>query len=269
MNIFQYPELEKITETARLAARAGGEVLKRGFNQEKNITLKGFADPVTQFDKESESVIVDLIQSVFPAHSILTEEELSQDKNSTVKWIIDPLDGTVNFTHRIPYICVSIGVEIEGQLAVGIIYNPILDEFYEAVKGKGATLNGERIKVSRVSDIGQSLLATGFPYHREGRLEHLLIPFKKVVMDFQGFRRLGSAAMDLAYVACGKCEGFYEEGLQPWDTAAGTVIVEEAGGKVTDYFGKPFSAYQKTIIASNQLIHSTMVAMCDRVIAPK
>lgn len=261
-------DLDAVLDTARRAAFAGGAVLKRGFDQEKQITLKGFADPVTQFDKESESEIVQTIQRDFPEHSILTEEELSRDNSSPTCWIIDPLDGTVNFTHRIPYICVSIAVEHQGELVLGIIYNPILDEFYEAVQGRGAILNGHPIRVSEVSDIGQSLLATGFPYHRQGRLEYLLQPLRRVIMDFQGFRRLGSAAMDLAYVACGKCEGFYEEGLQPWDTAAGTVLVREAGGLVSAYGGETFSPYQKTILASNPSIHPVLAEITQGVTGP-
>ncbi len=262
-------DLDKILNVAREAALAGGAVLQRGFNLHKEVQFKGFADPVTQFDKESEQVIVDIIQKYFPAHSILTEEELSSDQGGDYKWIIDPLDGTVNFTHRIPYICVSIGVEFKGEIVAGVIYNPILDEYYHAAQGQGAWLNGESIHVSQQGDIGKSLLATGFPYHRDGRLEHLLTPFKKVVIEYQGFRRLGSAAMDMAYVACGKCEGFYEEGLQPWDTAAGVILIQEAGGVVTDYFGKKFSAYQKTIIASNGMIQDSLIDICHSVVAPQ
>jgi len=261
--------LQKALEIAVSAARRGGTIIAEGFNQKKEITLKGFADPVTQFDKASEKAIIEELSHHFPDHSFLTEEELSVDRQSAFKWIIDPIDGTVNFTHRVPYVCVSIGLEVERKLTLGVIYNPILDELYTAVRGGGAFCNGQPIHVSETDDIGVSLLVTGFPYKRKGRLEELLKPLKKVIMDYQGFRRLGSAAMDLAYVASGRADAFYEEGLKPWDCAAGIVLVEEAGGKITDFYNHPHTSYQNTIIATNPRLHGEILKMTRDVKAPE
>ena len=261
--------LQNALEIAVSAARRGGTIIADGFNKKKEITLKGFADPVTQFDKASEKAIIEELSHHFPNHSFLTEEELSVERDSAYKWIIDPIDGTVNFTHRVPFVCVSIGLEIDGKLTLGVIYNPILDELYTAIQGKGAFCNGLPIHVSEIDDIGSALLVTGFPYHREGRLPELLKPLKKVIMDYQGFRRLGSAAMDLAFVASGRADAFYEEGLKPWDSAAGIVLVREAGGIVTDFYNNPHTSYQNTIIASNPQLYKNIQDLTRKVKAPK
>ncbi len=251
------------------AAMIGGRVIRDGFHKPKEITLKGFADPVTQFDKESERRIVERILKTYPGHSILTEEALSRTEDSDVRWVIDPLDGTVNFTHRMPYVCVSIGVEAGGELVAGVIYNPILEELYTASKSEGAFLNRQRIAVSKVSEAGRSMVVTGFPYRREGRVGEILKPLRTVVKDYEGFRRLGSAAMDLAYVAAGICEIFYEENLNAWDTAAGAILVNEAGGRVTDYAGKPFALNSKTILATNGILHDEFVGILSDVVPPE
>lgn len=263
-------DYQSLLECALSAVKAGGEILRDGFKRKKVISLKGFADPVTQFDKASEEAIVNVIQNRFPDHSILTEEELSTESQSgQVKWIVDPLDGTVNFTHSIPLICVSIGVEVEGEIVVGVIYNPIIGELFHAVRGKGAYLNGEKIHVTDTSDPAHIMVVTGFPYEREGRVDEVLKPMKMIIKDYEGFRRLGSAAIDMAYVACGRCDVFYEENLKPWDTAAGTIIVREAGGTVTDYYGEDYSVYGKTILASNGKIHRPFIRLLKDVNPPE
>jgi myo-inositol-1(or 4)-monophosphatase len=256
----------KLLKTAVKAARAGGAILKKGFLAGKSVSYKGFADPVTEYDKGSETAIVSIIQKVFPGHAILAEEDHSIETGSGYRWVIDPLDGTVNFIHSIPFIAVSIGIEHNGQLVAAVIYNPIIDELFTAVRGGGAFLNGQSISVSMEHEIGKSFIVTGFPYGRKNRVEELIKPFPDLISDYQGFRRLGSAAMDLAYVAAGRFDAFYEEGLNPWDTAAGTLLVEEAGGIVTDYRGGSYSIHDTNILASNIKIHETMMQLLHNVI---
>lgn len=250
-------------------ALEAGKIIKKGFYSQKSIDLKGFANPVTEFDRQSEAAVVGRIERRFPSHSILTEEELSSDRRSEIRWIIDPLDGTVNFTHQIPFVCVSIGVEVQGEITAGVIYNPILNELYTAEKNSGAFLNGKPIHVSDQTDPGVSLLVTGFPYEREGRHDHLIRPIRGINERFQGFRRLGAAAIDLAYVAKGSFEGFYEENLKPWDTAAGKLLVEEAGGTLTNYRGECYRIDQKTIVATNGHLHAPLLELLKDVPSPK
>ncbi len=261
-------QFENYLKTAIEAAQQGAEWIRRGFDLPKQIELKGYADPVTEFDRGSETAIVSHLLQTYPNHSILAEEGHSQDQGSDFRWIIDPLDGTVNFTHRIPFVTVSIGLEYQGRMVAGVIYNPILEELYTAVEGQGAYINNTKISVSPLSNIGRSLIATGFPYQRDGRVSELLKPMATIIRDYEGFRRFGSATMDLAYLACGKCEIFYEEGLKPWDTAAGVVLVQEAGGIVTDYYGNPYSVNDPTILASNKQSHTPMLELLQSVVFP-
>lgn len=250
-----------------------GKVLKEGFYKilEKGIEyeLKGYADPVTEYDKKSENILIEGIMKRYPNSSILTEESGEYSSEGNIRWIIDPLDGTVNFIHSIPFIALSVGLEVDGEIVGGIIYNPILEEFYYASVGEGSFLNNRRIFVSKTNSPQHSLVVTGFPYHREGRVEELLKPLRTIIRDYQGFRRLGSACMDLVYVARGSFEVFYEENLKPWDTSAGKVIVEEAGGKVTDYYGNKYTIQSKTIIASNGVIHEEIMNLLKNVNEPK
>jgi len=250
------------------ASKKGAEWIKKGFDSPKTIELKGYADPVTEFDRGSEDAIVKHLTNVFPEHSIIAEEGHNQDQKSDFRWIIDPLDGTVNFTHRIPFVAVSIGLEYKGRMVAGVIYNPILNELYAAAEGQGAYCNNTRLSVSKISDIGKSLIATGFPYKRDGRVSELLKPMPTIIKDYEGFRRFGSAAMDIAYLASGRCEIFYEEGLKPWDTAAGVILVKEAGGKVTDYYNNPYSVEHPTILATNGILHSTMQKLLEPIVSP-
>lgn len=263
---------EMIFKAIEISKKAGN-ILREGFYKilEKGVEykLKGYADPVTEYDKKSEELIINELLKLYPESSFLAEEIGEIHSESSIRWIIDPLDGTVNFIHSIPFIAVSIALEIEGQIVGGVIYNPVLDELYYGILGEGAFFNGKRIFVSNISNPQYSLVVTGFPYHREGRIEELIKPLRKILYEYQGFRRLGSASIDLAYVARGSFEVFYEENLKPWDTSAGKIIVEEAGGKVTDYFGSEFNLYSKTIVASNGVIHNLILDILKEVIPPK
>lgn len=268
-------ESKKYLELAIAAAHKAGAVIRKGFAQagsdSQKVSFKGFANPVTKFDHESEEIIAGMIRKKYPGHSILAEEGATSDGSEPVKWIIDPLDGTVNFTHGVPFVCVSIGVEVEGRIVAGVIYNPVLEELYTAISGGGAFLNGKKIRVSAQDDPAKSLVVTGFPYEREGRIGSLTDTLGRVNGKFTGFRRLGSAAMDMAYLACGRFEVFYEENLKPWDTAAGKVLLEEAGAIVTDYSGKPYSVYGKTILATNgqKTIRDEMLEILKHVQPPQ
>ncbi|GHT38664.1 inositol monophosphatase [Endomicrobiia bacterium] len=240
------------TNTALAAAKAGSEVLAKYYNNVLDIEYKGKIDPVTQADKNSQKAIIKMIKDVFPKHGVLAEEDGVNEVNKDYCWIIDPLDGTVNFIHGLPMFCVSIGLKCKDEIISGVIYSPIMQEVFVAEKNKGAWLNGKKIKVSTIEDPIRSLAVTGFPYYIKEKSDRVMKNFQNVVFKFQGIRRLGSAALDMAYVACGRFEFFWEEGLKPWDIAAGTLIVKEAGGKVSDYSGgAEDSVFKDTMLASN------------------
>ena len=242
------------------ATQAGGQVLQHYFNGAFQISSKStINDLVTEADKQAETAIFKVIRDTFPQHFILSEEsgELSTDSN--VKWIIDPLDGTVNFAHGIPICCVSIGVEQDGEMVLGAVYNPFLNEFFFAEKGKGATLNDKPIHVSQKTDLGSACMATGFPYQWEESTNDPIRIFEHFVKRGQPVRRLGSAAIDLCWVAAGRFDGYYELSLNAWDAAAGFLIVEEAGGKVTDFKGNRYSPYQRSLVATNGTIHQPLL----------
>lgn len=264
---------EKYLKVAIEAALKAGKVIEKGFYSIKDVKYKSFANPVTEFDVASEKVIVETILKHFHNHSFLAEEKYTSQEKSDFVWIIDPIDGTVNFTHQIPFVAVSIALEIEKEVALGLIYNPILKEMFTVIKGEGAYLSSnkfrkKRLTVSTEKDPAKSLIVTGFPYEREGRLKYLTEPIDTINRNFTGFRRLGSAAIDLAYVAKGSFEAFYEENLKPWDTAAGVLLVKEAGGKVTDYYGDEYNIYKKTIVASNVNIHEKVIEFTSKIPAP-
>jgi myo-inositol-1(or 4)-monophosphatase len=242
------------------ATEAGAKVMQEFFQGKFTISNKeGVNNLVTEADHASEKVIFETIKKEFPSHYILSEEAGELITDSTYKWIIDPIDGTINFAHGIPICCVSIGLEQDGEMIMGAVYNPFIHEFYFAQKGYGASLNDKKIEVSQESTIDRSCLVTGFPYtylsHRNGPLE----VFSRLIRRGIAVRRLGSAAMDLCWVAAGRFDGFYEHKLQAWDSAAGFLIVEEAGGRVTDYSGKRYSPYQPHILATNGKIHDAML----------
>lgn len=243
-------------------ARDAGRVLAERFGRKIEISNKSELDLVTESDLASERLIIDRIRTYHPRHSMLAEESglnevRDHGKQSDWRWIIDPLDGTTNYAHGYPCFCVSIGLEHNGRLELGVVYDPIRDEMFAAERGAGASLNGRRISVSRTNSLSAALLCTGFPYDVRQRNEFAK-HFASFIMHAQGVRRDGAAALDLAYVAAGRFDGFWEEGLKPWDVAAGVLIIEEAGGRVTDYHGSPFDIYSPPILASNGLVHEQM-----------
>lgn len=241
-------------------AREAGDVLKHYMDREKQVELKGRANLVTVADKESEALIIARIRERYPSHAILAEES-GASSGGEGKWIIDPLDGTTNFAHQYPFFCVSIAFEQNREIVCGAVYDPCRDEMFSAGRGMGAFLNEERLRVSDVEKLGSALLLTGFPYGVREKITIAMSQFQAFIIDSQGVRRGGAAALDLCYTALGRCDGFWEMDLHPWDTAAGLVILEESGGRVTGFSGDPFSVYGKQIVASNGLIHDEMIAV--------
>jgi myo-inositol-1(or 4)-monophosphatase len=243
-------------------AQDAGRVLADKFGRALQVSNKGDIDLVTEADVASERLIVERIRSYHPRHAILTEESgdvaEAGGSGAEFKWIIDPLDGTTNYAHGYPVFCVSVALEQEGKVVVGVVYDPTRDELFAAERGGGATLNGRRVRVSETDELNRALICTGFPYDVRER-DDFGRHFRNFIMRAQSVRRDGAAALDLAYVAAGRFEGFYEEGLRPWDVAAGVLLVEEAGGRVTHYDGSPFRVYAPPIAASNGLVHDDML----------
>ncbi len=243
------------------AAEAGAAVLKYYFNN-KNLKIsnkEGINNIVTEADHASEKAIMDTIREQFPDHFILSEETGEHRMDSEYKWIIDPIDGTINYAHGIPICCVSIAIEKKGEIIFGAVHNPFLNEFYFAEKGAGSSLNGEKIQVSQQSSVLNACLVTGFPYTYLDMPNGPLQVFERFIRKGIPVRRLGSAAMDLCWVAAGRFDGFYEHKLEAWDSAAGFLLVEEAGGRVTDFEGAHYSPYQPHILATNGAIHDEMI----------
>lgn len=244
-------------------ARDAGRILMEKFGRKIEITMKGEINLVTEADLASEALIIERIKSYYPKHSILAEESgeaVVIGGDSTWKWIIDPLDGTTNFAHGYPCFCVTLALEHNGEIVIGVTYDPTRNELFAAERGKGATLDGKPIRVSQTEGLGSSLIVTGFPYdikQRDNFAQHLT----DMLLQSRGVRRDGSAAIDMAYVACGRFDAFWEEGLNPWDVAAGVLLIEEAGGQVSYYDGSKFSIYEAPICASNGLIHSQMLSI--------
>jgi len=242
----------------RLAREAGMYALaeqKKGLQIERKTNQ---FDLVTNVDKYNEAFIQSEVAKVFPDHEYLGEEGASTTTSSGVRWIVDPIDGTINFAHGLPIWCVSIGVEVNGVIECGVIYDATRDELFTGIRGGGAYLNRNRIRVSNVTDPGISLFITGFAYSIEKNEGKAIERFDAFLHRGLVVRRLGSAALDISYVACGRCDGFFEAGLSPWDSAAGSIILTEAGGKITHYDGGDYSIYRKGIIASNSLQHEMM-----------
>lgn len=247
--------LEAAIEVARIA----GEEVLAGQGVEKKIEYKGEIDLVTEMDLRAEEIITEYFFSRFPHIGILAEEGGLSGGGSNMRWIIDPIDGTTSYSHGIPHFAVSIALEKEGELEVGVVYNPPLKECFSAAKGEGACLNGRAIGVSGTEELKRSILATGFPYDRTTSGENNVAQFHAFLMKSQGIRRFGSAALDLCYTAAGRFDGYWEMKLKPWDTAAGVLILTEAGGKVTDYNGGDYSIYDNKLLCSNGHIHDEMV----------
>lgn len=255
---------KKERSTARRAALESGRILNELFGNISRISKKGEIDLVTDADIRSEKAVIDRITHNFPNDRILAEEGGEQGDESDRMWIIDPLDGTTNFAHSFPFFCVSIGLQVEKEIVLGIVYNPYANEFFEAEKGKGAFLNKKPIRVSNNKKLRDCLVGTGFPYDVYKDPAPVLGLLKRMIMQVQGIRRAGAAALDLCYLAAGRLDGFWEQGLKPWDTAAGSIIVQEAGGVITDYSGRPYSPELKTLLASNPHIHDKMLNLLER-----
>lgn len=246
-------------------ARDAGSVLIDRLGRAQ-VSNKGDIDLVTEADLAAEKLIIERIKSHYPRHAILAEEsgasaETSGEKNEW-KWIIDPLDGTTNYAHGYPCFCVSIGVERAGTIEIGVVYDPTRDEMFAAERGQGATLNERPIRVSHVDDLNRAMLCTGFPYNVRER-PNFERDFVNFTMNAQAVRRDGSAALDLAYLACGRFDGFWEDGLNPWDVAAGILLIEEAGGRVTDYRGARLDIYTPKVLATNGRVHDAMMRLLN------
>jgi myo-inositol-1(or 4)-monophosphatase len=243
-------------EAAVLAKNAGSYLLLSAQEFDgTTVEKKGHNDLVSIVDRTSEAMLVEGLGRLLPEAGFIAEEKTKEVRGARFDWIIDPLDGTTNFIHGVPLYCVSIALYDNGRPVLGVVYEPNLDECFSAWDNGGAFLNGERIQVSSTRQLSDSLLATGFPYHDYGRMEPYMQVFDHCMRNTRGLRRLGSAAADLAYVAAGRFDAFYEYGLNPYDVAGGIVLVNEAGGKVTDFNGGPDATFGGEIVASNQLIH--------------
>lgn len=257
---------ERFLKTAIRAAKAAGAIQKRHYGKVHDIAFKGEINLVTEVDKACEAAILKILSKAHPDHDILTEESGAYDRASEYKWIIDPLDGTTNYAHGYPCFCVSIGLEHRGKVIVGVVYNPNLEELFWGVRGHGAWLNGKRIHVSKTSRLRRSLLATGFAYNvwtatsKNDNIGH----FANFLKNAQAVRRDGAAAIDICYIACGRFDGFWELGLKPWDAAAATLILEEAGGRSTLFDGSRLDLYADEIVCSNGLIHNQMLKVLLR-----
>ena len=240
-------------------ARKSGALLKEKFSQTHKIQYKGDIDIVTEADKLSEDLIIETIKRNFPDHGILSEESPAITGAGKLRWIIDPLDGTTNYSHGYPVFCVSVALENEGTIVLGVIYDPMREDMFVAIRGEGAYLNDKKLKVSSVNNLSRSLLATGFPYDIRDSKENNLDYFNAMAINVQAIRRAGAAALDLAYLAAGRFDGFWELKLKPWDTAAGCLMVEEAGGVISDIAGQKWHLQSPSLLASNGLIHRQMV----------
>jgi len=256
--------MDEFLKTAKSAAiRAGDYALSRK-GRIGRISYKGAINLVTDVDKKNEELIVGMIKKKYPSHGILSEEAYSKNTQAEFKWIIDPIDGTTNYSRGLPIYCVSIALEIDGQAAVGVVYDPERRELFTAVYKKGSYLNGKKIHVSKTSKIRQGFFVTGFAYNIHEDLNDNIENFKSFLKKCLAVRRLGSAALDLASVACGRFDGFWEMNLNPWDAAAGALIVKEAGGKVTKFDGSEFVCYDKELLSSNTAIHGEMIKILKK-----
>ncbi|MBE0559139.1 MAG: inositol monophosphatase [Proteobacteria bacterium] len=245
---------------AKVIVEAGG-LLRERFEDLHEVRYKGEINLVTEADLLSEALIAERIRRSFPGHDILAEESPETKHGSCFRWIIDPLDGTTNYAHGYPIFCVSIALEVEGEILLGAVYNPMLKELFVAQKGEGASLNGIPISVSRTADLAKGLLGTGFPYDLRENRNNNMNYFKALAMSTQAIRRAGAAALDLAYLAAGRFDGFWELRPMPWDAAAGWLLVTEAGGVVTDLHGAPYGLHSPHILAGNGFLNEQMLAV--------
>ncbi|MBL7772071.1 MAG: inositol monophosphatase [Chitinophagaceae bacterium] len=251
---------DQLKNTLLRAVHAGADVLRHYFEGTFEVHSKdSLNNLVTEVDQKAENVIIEVIKSDFPEHFILSEEVGELSTSSNYKWVIDPIDGTVNFAHSIPICCISIGLEKDGLLMMGAVFNPFMNELFFAEKGKGATLNNKPLSVSKNANLESACLVTGFPYRWVDVGTDPISVFERFIRLGLPVRRLGSAALDLCWVAAGRFDGFWEYNLNPWDIAAGYLIVEEAGGRITNFNGDPYSIYDKQTLATNGNIHDQML----------
>jgi myo-inositol-1(or 4)-monophosphatase len=256
------PTLDQVIAWAKHA----GELVRAGFEDEHTIGYKGAVDVVTESDKKSEEYLLGQIKHTFPYHAVLTEESGAHDGEQEHLWIIDPLDGTVNYSHRLPIYSISIAYQYHGQLQLGVVYDPSLNECFSAERGRGAFLNGKKISVSKVNELVKSLMVTGFPYDRQSEdYFRALRLFGHITSITQGVRRLGSAALDLCYVAAGRLDAYFELSIHPWDIAAAALIVQEAGGIVRDIHGDPnFMKEPYSLIGSAPGVYELLLAELEK-----
>ena len=256
--------MTRFGKVATRAALKAGKYIEKSLGKVKSVHYKGEINVVTNVDKKAEKIIVHAIKKAYPSHNFLAEENSYPRKKSDFTWVIDPLDGTTNFLHGFPVFCVSVALAFKNKVIAGAIYDPIRNELFYAEKGMGAFLNGKKISVSNVKKLKKSLLATGFAYDVRKEADNNIDNFARFLKKAQAVRRAGSAAIDLCYVACGRFDGFWERGLHPWDIAAASLMVNEAGGKITGFTGSKFSIFDKEILASNSKIHSQMTKVFPR-----
>ncbi len=252
-------KLKKIYNAVKDITLKVGDYIYKKSGMKKRILFKGDIDLVTQFDKKSQTMIVEGLSRMFPDFGILSEEDVNLKPDAAVRWIVDPLDATTNFAHSLPIWAISVALECEGEVVLGLVYDPTRKELFTAIKGGGAFLNGKRIYVSKTRRLSRSLLATGFPYDIRKTKRDNLNHFSNFAKRAQAVRRLGSAALDLCYTACGRFDGYWELKLAPWDQAAGSIIVKEAKGRITDFHGQAFDIYGDEVLATNGLIHRQMM----------
>lgn len=247
-------------------AREAGALLMQFFDRNIKIEYKGDADLVTAADRKSEALIRERIRETWPGHDVLGEEEGLRDTGSEFRWYVDPLDGTTNFAHSFPVFCVSMALQDKNGMLAGVCYDPTRNELFAAERGKGATLNDRPIHVSKTAKLKESLVGTGFPSHKRHKNPNIHF-YHQITLRSHGVRRAGSAALDLCYVACGRMDAFWEFNLNPWDTAAGVLMVEEAGGRVTDFSGGPFQIDSRETLASNGVIHAELMNEFQQIFA--
>jgi myo-inositol-1(or 4)-monophosphatase len=260
-----------VLELAIRAAREAGELLRSNLGRQIEVSRKGRIDLVTEVDLASERLIKNLVLTHYPRHTVLGEEsgETGSSSDSEYRWIVDPLDGTTNYAHGYPCFNVSIALHRAGEPLLGVVYDPMRDELFVAERGSGALLNNRRIRVSTTAPLTNALLSTGFPYDFTERYFTNLERFRDFSLNAQGVRRDGSAALDLCYVACGRFDGFWEAGLKVWDSAAAAIVIAEAGGRLTDYSGRPFDPFGPECVVSNGLIHDEMLAVINGQAPPR
>ncbi|HEV2115108.1 MAG TPA: inositol monophosphatase family protein [Terriglobales bacterium] len=252
------PERPQFVPAMAEIAREAGALLMGYFHQRVKVEYKGDVDLVTEADRASEALITRRIRERFPAHNIMGEEGTRTEQGSEYRWYVDPLDGTTNFAHGYPVFCVSLGLEHKDERVAAVIFDPTRAEMFTAEKGGGAYLNGQAIQVSSVSNLAECLVATGFPSHKRHKNPNIFF-YHQITLKTHGVRRAGSAALDLCDVACGRFDGFWEFNLNPWDTAAGVLVVEEAGGRVTRFDGRPFRLDSRETLASNGRVHEALL----------